>query len=201
MGSAALDHELAANIHAKIRQAVEQAHDRCRPIRLRSAVGEVPGIGGDRNRPERSVDTRVSILAFEGEQGDPEAILFHYACHPTVLSADNLDYSADFPGAARQRIRERYPNAVCLFVNGAAGNISTRFYRHDQSFGEVERLGRLLGERVDRTRGRVFSRTPCAAGRTASRRAAAARVPGEARQVEIVRQCAHRHGQGTGGSD
>ena len=148
IGAAALDHALAASVHASIRQTVEQALSRLRPVRLRSAAGDAAGIGGDRNRPERPVDQRVSVLAFEGEQGDPEAILFHYACHPTVLSADNLDYSADFPGAARRRIRERYPNAVCLFVNGAAGNISTRFHRHDQSFGEVERLGRLLGERV-----------------------------------------------------
>ena len=87
-------------------------------------------------------------MVFEDTQGEPLAILFHYACHPTVLSAENLQYSADFPGAARQSIRERYPNAVPLFVNGAAGNISTRFHRREQSFEEAARLGGLLGEKV-----------------------------------------------------
>ncbi|MEO8394743.1 MAG: neutral/alkaline non-lysosomal ceramidase N-terminal domain-containing protein [Chloroflexota bacterium] len=148
IGRGILDHTLSASVHASIRQAVEQATSRLRPVRLRSAAGDVAGISGDRNRPERPVDQRVSVLAFAGEQGDPEAIIFHYACHPTILSADNLQYSADFPGAARQRIRERYPDAVSLFVNGAAANISTRFHRRDQSFAEVERLGRLLGDRV-----------------------------------------------------
>jgi neutral/alkaline ceramidase-like enzyme len=148
IGSGALDDQLAASVHTSIQQAAEQAHDRQHPVRLHSAVGDISGIGGDRNRPEHPVDTRVSVLSFEGGDDEPEAILFHYACHPTVLSAENLEYSADFPGAARRRIRERYPNAVCLFVNGAAGNVSTRFHRRNQSFEEVNRMGGLLGDRV-----------------------------------------------------
>ena len=184
IGAAALDHKLAASIQASIQQAAEQARDRLRPVRLRSAAGEVSGIGGDRNRPQRPVDTRLSVLAFEGENGEPEAILFHYACHPTVLSADNLEYSADFPGAARQRIRERYPNAVCLFVNGAAANISTRFHRRDQSFGEVERLGRLLGDRVIELVAGASLNPPALRSVCESLHAAAARFPLEARQVE-----------------
>jgi hypothetical protein len=43
---------------------------------------------------------------------------------------------------------ERFPNAVGLFLNGAAANISTRFTRREQSFAEVDRLGRMLGDRV-----------------------------------------------------
>lgn len=148
IGASALDRQLAASVRAAIRLATEQANESWRPARLRSAVGGVYGIGGDRNRPERPVDARVSVLVFEGADDEPEAILFHYACHPTILSAENLEYSADFPGAARRRVRERYPNAICLFVNGAAGNVSTRFYRRGQSFGEVSRLGMLLGDRI-----------------------------------------------------
>lgn len=148
IGITALDHQLAASVRAQINKATRQARDNQRPARLRSAMGDVAGIGGDRNRPERLVDRRVSVFVFEGAHDEPQAILFHYACHPTVLGAENLEYSADFPGAARRRIHERYPNAVCLFVNGAAGNISTRFSRHSQSFEETERLGRLLGDHV-----------------------------------------------------
>ncbi len=148
IGTAALDNSLAMRVGASIRRAVEQAQSRLRPARLRSAAGEVVGIGGERNHPERPVDAQVSVLAFDDTKDDPIAVLFHYACHPTVLSADNLEYSADFPGAARRRIYERYPNAVCLFVNGAAGNVSTRFQRRSQTFEEVERLGRRLGDRV-----------------------------------------------------
>src|SRR5215207_5303231 len=108
IGEAGVDRQLAASARAAIRQAAEQANERWRPARLRSAADDISGIGGDRNRPERQVDARVSVLVFEGANDEPEAIIFHYACHPTILSAANLDYSADFPGAARRRIHERY---------------------------------------------------------------------------------------------
>src|SRR5205085_751441 len=45
------------------------------------------------------------------------------ACHPTVLGPDNLLASADFPGAAIDRI-EAARGAFALFVNGAEGDVS-----------------------------------------------------------------------------
>ncbi len=148
IGAASLDRDLATSVRAGILQAAVEARDRLRPVRIRSVAGDIAGIGGDRNRPERPVDSRVTAFSFEGDSGEAEAILFHYACHPTILSADNLEYSADFPGAARRRLIERFPQAVPLFMNGAAGNLSTRFQRRDQSFAEVERLGNRLADRV-----------------------------------------------------
>jgi neutral ceramidase len=85
---------------------------------------------------------------FEALDGDVIAVLFHYACHPTVLGPNTLEYSADWPGAARRRIQAHYPDATVAFLNGAIGNISTRYFRHESTFAEAERLGGLVGERV-----------------------------------------------------
>ncbi len=184
IGAAALDRGLATSVRAGILQAAVQARERLRPVRLRAAVGEVSGICGDRNRPEHPVDSRVTALAFTDEKGEPEAILFHYACHPTVLSADNLEYSADFPGAARRRLLERYPQAIPLFVNGAAGNVSTRFQRRDQSFAEVERLGNLLADRVIELLADASEDDPALASICASLALPLRQFPTEARQIE-----------------
>jgi neutral ceramidase len=78
----------------------------------------------------------------------PMAVLMNYGCHPTVLGYQNLLFSADFPGAARSTLRHVYPDTIFLFTNGASGDISTRFSRRDQSFVEVERMGRLLAGEV-----------------------------------------------------
>lgn len=143
-----LDDDLVALIHNRVGLAARQAIDRMQPCTLRSASGALYGLGGDRNRPDQPVDSQVTVLSFHAEDGTPRAILFHYACHPTILSANNTRYSADFPGAARERIRAAHPGATCLYLNGAAGNISTRFHRRDQSFSEVRQLGHLLGDHV-----------------------------------------------------
>ena len=140
--------DLASLIRQRVLEATRQAVARLQPAHLRAGSGELAGLGGDRNRPDQPVDQQVSVLSFHDANDAPIAVLFHFACHPTVLSAANYLYSADFPGAARQHIRAVYPGAIALYLNGAAGNISTRFYRRDQSFAEVARLGQMLGERV-----------------------------------------------------
>jgi hypothetical protein len=78
----------------------------------------------------------------------------HFACHPTILGADNLLISADFPGALRRHLSASFagpPDApLVLFVNGAAGDVSTRFTRRAQNVEEVERIGASLAATAER---------------------------------------------------
>jgi hypothetical protein len=143
-----LDVKLAQWVQARLVQAAQTAAARLRPVRLDWAQGELHGLGGDRNQPNARLDSRLTVFRLQPDDDQPMVILFHYACHPTVLGADTRLYSADFPGAARARLREVYPQAISLYLNGASGDISPRFHRRDQSFDEVNRLGSLLAERV-----------------------------------------------------
>jgi hypothetical protein len=146
-GESTLNSPLMDLIEARLTNAASSALNRLAPARLIFGTGPIDGIGTDRNRLLPAPDPVVTALHFEHLDGTPFAIVFHYACHPTVLSPQ-LEYSADFPGAARRRIRARFPNTICLYLNGAAGNISTRFTRRSQTFDEVDRLGNLLGDHV-----------------------------------------------------
>jgi hypothetical protein len=109
----------------------------------------VTGIGLNRNDPERGwVDNEVIVLSVEDQLGVPLAVLMNHGCHPTVMGYQNLLFSADYPGAARSALQKIYPGTIFLFSNGASGDVSTRFTRRDQSFREVNRLGRLLAGEV-----------------------------------------------------
>ena len=139
----ALNEQLIDTITAQLVNAAHKAVDRLIPVQFSYGTASVEQIGMDRNiqhTPE--ADPFVSVLRFDTLEGAPSVVMFHYACHPTVLGPQ-LQYSADFPGASRRQIQTRYP--IVLFLNGAAGNISTRLSRRDQSFDEVNRLGTLLG--------------------------------------------------------
>lgn len=48
--------------------------------------------------------------------------MVNYACHPVVLTADNLLISADYPGSVKNAIQQKLGSPV-LFLTGAAGNI------------------------------------------------------------------------------
>jgi hypothetical protein len=71
-----------------------------------------------------------------------------------VLGASNVFLSADFPGYTRDTIETalneklREGGAEALYLNGASGNVSTRFTRKEATFAEAERTGRTLGSQA-----------------------------------------------------
>ena len=139
------DPDLQRLVTHKLVGAAIWAKQLLQPAYLGSGRGAVAGIGLNRNDPEGGlVDQEVIVLRVDNEAGKPIAVMMNFGCHPTVLGYQNLFFSADFPGAARSTLGQIYPETTFLFTNGASGDVSTRFTRRDQSFVEVERMGRLL---------------------------------------------------------
>lgn len=143
------DEELQDMTARKLVGAAIWAQQTLRPARLGPGRGRIEGLGSNRNDPEKGLaDHEVLVLRVDDLAGEPLCVIMNYGCHPTVLGYQNLLFSADYPGAARATVRCIYPKAVCMYTNGASGDVSTRFTRRDQSFTEVERMGRMLGGEV-----------------------------------------------------
>ncbi|TXG86703.1 MAG: hypothetical protein E6R14_02595 [Thermomicrobiales bacterium] len=128
--------------------AIASARSRAEPVELLFGRAETSGLAANRNRPDGPFDPHVSILAARNRSGRLTVVLAHFACHPTILSAENLFVSADFPGAFRRTLGPMLAGEgvapVVLFANGAAGDVSTRFTRASQGIAEVERVGQGL---------------------------------------------------------
>ncbi|HEX5400721.1 MAG TPA: hypothetical protein VFX16_00310 [Pseudonocardiaceae bacterium] len=109
------------------------------------------GVGANRYDPSGPHDASAGVLTLRDADGAVVAVLADYACHPTVLDHRNLAYSADYPAAARRVLRaglaatedvETPP--VVVFLQGAAGDVSTRFTRRGSTFDEADRQGGML---------------------------------------------------------
>jgi len=77
--------------------------------------------------PSHPVDPLATVLVVHrtaAQPANPLAILVHYACHPTILGPDNLQYSADYPGAMRESLERTFPNSKVAFIQGGAGDIN-----------------------------------------------------------------------------
>ena len=74
--------------------------------------------------PSHPVDPGVTVLVVKKQSGQPIAVIVNYACHPSILGPDNLEFSADYPGAMRQAVEQAFPGALALFVQGGAGDIN-----------------------------------------------------------------------------
>lgn len=100
----------------------------------------------DRNNRENKIDNLLQVLHIKTES-NKQAVIYNFACHPTILEKSNEFISADFPGET-SKFLEGNNIDLAMFYNGACGNISTRFTKRDSSFNEVKRIGRDLGENI-----------------------------------------------------
>jgi neutral ceramidase len=88
------------------------------------------------------LDEALNLLWFEREDGAPCAALMNYTAHP-VIAMLLPRVCADYPGAASTLVEERLRGAVCLFTNGAAGNINS--VKVSTNYDDVAALGGKLG--------------------------------------------------------
>jgi hypothetical protein len=143
-----LDHILRSHFIATAAEAIATARAGMERVELLVGVGETEGIAANRNDPTATYDPRLTVLETRRGDGSLQAVICHFACHPTILGADNQLVSADFPGALREALNVALDRDGCspmvLFMNGAAGDVSTRFTRRSQDAGEVSRVGAAL---------------------------------------------------------
>ena len=128
--------------------AIGTARSRMETVEVLFGRSATAGAAANRNDIAGPYEPTMAVLATRRGDGSLQAAVVHFACHPTILGADNRRVSADFPGALRRALAAdlgRQEDApVILYVNGAAGDISTRFTRRAQDAGEVERIGAAL---------------------------------------------------------
>jgi len=109
------------------------------------------GVGGNRYDPAGPHDASTGVLVLRDAEAAVVTVLFDYACHPTVLGHANLEFSADYLAATRRVVRAALQETegvetppVVVFLQGAAGDVSTRFTRRAPTFAEADRQGAML---------------------------------------------------------
>lgn len=133
--------------HEQMTKAVDEALSSLELCDVRYSESKVHGIALNRNSPERPHDPELRVVEFRQHSGK-KLVLYHFACHPTIMHADNTDVSADFPGVTSRNLEQQDDIRLALFLNGPCGDISTRFTRRESTFEEVERLGTLLSDGI-----------------------------------------------------
>ena len=103
------------------------------------------------------------------EQDDNFLNIVYYNCHPTILFANVPFFSAEYPGYVLRKLEEKYPDADFTFLQGAAGDVSSRFVREGQTYDDVEKLGNNLLKDIDALWNEDAERVPLSGGRDGPR--------------------------------
>jgi len=119
---------------------------------LQFAEVDAAGLGGNRRDPTGpTIPTIPLLIARDPADAEPTAIMSVHAMHPTVLHEDSTLISGDFPGLARESLKQRLeaPGLVYLHHMGASGNQSPRRAVAANTVEEARRLGDLLAARIE----------------------------------------------------
>jgi len=147
-----IDQELSRYLARAAAGTVYMASRRLKETQMSSGVGSVNDIIVNRRKPKRGpIDRRVHVVSFKCGSAY-EVLLVNFTCHAVVMGHNNLQISADYPGALN-----RYVGALTggfsAFLNGTCGDINpltprtdlTRVYdRSVGSFEDVDWMGRIL---------------------------------------------------------
>lgn len=71
-----------------------------------------------------------------------------YNCHPTVMNCDTPFFSAEYPGYILEQLSLSNPGEYFTFMQGADGDVSTRFTRQSQNYEGVKHLGDILINKI-----------------------------------------------------
>ncbi len=85
----------------------------------------------------------LSLIRFYQKEHNFFSILY-YNCHPTILKADTPYFSAEYPGYVLSQLEQACPDCDFTFLQGAAGDISSRFVRDGQDYEALRKLGDAL---------------------------------------------------------
>jgi neutral ceramidase len=144
-GAGAYDVDQANYLRSQIAQCVDEAFSRLAPATVGIAIAQAPGVASNRVDPGKEVSHQGTVIAFRSPEGRWLGALLHFVCHPTTLGAGDRGISADFPGLVCSELeRELGDGAVVGYLNGALGDISTRYTRDGFGHDEARRFATIL---------------------------------------------------------
>lgn len=157
------DDEYLADLRDTLCSLLEDAASAGRESRLDYTVGSCT-LGVNRRKraadgtyagmlpaPDKPVDQDVPVMRVVAPDGKVRAVLFSYACHPTTMGGQLL--GTDYPGFARDVVRERMPGCVPIFLQGCGGDVKPRNVTGEGTFASgpievVREIGHELGRAV-----------------------------------------------------
>lgn len=95
---------------------------------------------------EGPVDRDVDVLQIKRDD-EPLVTLVNHACHVTILGPNSNRVSADMIGVMRAKV-EKELGGLCMFVQGAAGNINPNVEWSDDNMPDARRFGEKLADAV-----------------------------------------------------
>lgn len=126
--------------------AIVEAYQTLEPARMLNGGVDTPEYIRNRARKDAPVDSELSYMLYEQDDGD-RCFVVSYSAHPTVLASSNMQVTGEYPGFLMSRITEK-TGAEAIYLAGAVGSMSHRAPPGDTPFARCRAMGQALADKV-----------------------------------------------------
>ena len=127
-------------------EAIVDAYRSLEPAKVTHGGLDAPEYIRNRTRRDGPVDSELSYMLVEQKDED-RCFVVSYSAHPTILGADNMQFTGEYPGFLVRRITER-TGAEAIYLGGAVGSMSPRPPEGDNPFERCRAMGEALADKV-----------------------------------------------------
>ena len=129
----------------RLAKALLEAQGTLQPVKAASGAVELPGMNRNR-RGSKFVDPQLTVLRLDKADGSPWAVLVNYAAHGTFVGAEDMLVSAEWAGSMQRTVEDLFGGkVVCLYANGAEGDISPQGRSGGSDYEQAWNYGRQVG--------------------------------------------------------
>ncbi len=126
--------------------AIVEAYRSLEPAKVTHGSVDVPEHIRNRTRKGAPVDSELSYMLIEQEDGD-RCFVVSYSAHPTILDYDNMKFTGEYPGFLMRRIK-RETGAEAIYLGGAVGSMSPRAPQAESDYDRSIAMGEALAGKV-----------------------------------------------------
>ena len=127
-------------------EAVVEAYQSLEPAKMTHGGVDAPEYIRNRTRDDGAIDSELSYMLVEQEDGD-RCFVISYSAHPTILGADNMQFTGEYPGFLVRHIAEQ-TGAEAIYLGGAVGSMSHRAPGRNDPFDRCRATGVALAAKV-----------------------------------------------------
>jgi len=141
------DEKVLDFVSTQIAKAIQDSIKNLSPVTFASGRVETKGLNRNRRNSELPTDPYLSILRFDKED-KPWVIFVNFTAHETIMTPKEMYLSAGYPGIIQRTVETFIPDTVCMFSNGAEGDVAPFGYHGDSAWEAMENYGLTLSKIV-----------------------------------------------------
>ncbi len=132
-------------VTGRLAQALKEADAELQPVKAASGVVAIPHRNRNR-RGSKFVDPQITVLRLDKADGSPYAVLVNYTAHGTFVSAEDRLVSGEWAGSMQRTVEDLVgAGVICLYANGAEGDISPLGRNGGSDYEQAWNYGRQVG--------------------------------------------------------